>query len=118
VLSEKIMELQTESNDLKIHLKRFTDVTSTSSTTHMQNLTGRTGSGSDIIPSYQQQTNMMSSYQYKNHDFHTHSYHNNTFNLICTYCMKRGYISTSCFVKKIFHAISYLKWVPKHHTNI
>ena len=49
----KVEELQIENDDLKIHLKRFTDVTSTFSVVHMQKQTGRTKIGPDRIPSYQ-----------------------------------------------------------------
>ena len=45
----KIVKLQTENDDLKICLKRYTDAASTSSAAHVQNQTGRTGSGPDRI---------------------------------------------------------------------
>ena len=52
----KIVELQTENDDLKIRLKRLTDVSSTSSTAHIENQAGRTGSGPSRILFYQQQS--------------------------------------------------------------
>ena len=90
----KIVELQTENDDLKIRLKRFTDVIFTSSTALVQNQVGRTGSGSGKKPSYRQQSGRIPSFQYRNHDFCTYSYHNNTLNLIYTYCMKKDHVST------------------------
>ena len=41
----KVEELQIENDDLKIRLKRFTDVASTSNTVHVQNQAFRTRSG-------------------------------------------------------------------------
>ena len=50
-LVAKTVELQTENDDLKICLKRFTNVVSTSSTAHVQNQAGRTGSVPGRTPS-------------------------------------------------------------------
>jgi len=52
-LHVKVLELQTENDDLKIRLKKFTDVASTSSIVHVQNQAGRTRSGLGRIPSYE-----------------------------------------------------------------
>ena len=54
-LLAKTVELQTENDDLKIRLKKFIDVASTSSTIHVPNQADRTRSGPGRIPSYQQQ---------------------------------------------------------------
>jgi len=51
-LHVKVLKLQTENDDLKIRLKKFTDVTSTSSTVHVQNQADRTGLGPGRILSY------------------------------------------------------------------
>ena len=48
----KVLELQTENDDSKIHLKRFTDIASTFSVVHEQNQTSRTRIGPGRIPSY------------------------------------------------------------------
>ena len=61
-LHVKVLELQTENDDLKIHLKRFTDVTFTSNTAHVQNQAGRTRLGPGRIPFCRQQSGRMPSY--------------------------------------------------------
>ena len=51
-LHVKVLELQTENDELKIRLKRFTDVAFTFIVVYVQNQTGRTRTGPGRIPSY------------------------------------------------------------------
>jgi len=103
-LHSKVIELQTENLDLKQQLQKSASIFAAGNN---QKFAGRMGSAAGRMPFYQRRFS----------DFQNHSSHFDKSKLICTYCMSRGHISSSCFIKKNYHVMSHLKWIPKHDTN-